>query len=66
MTLGNDERFTLSQHFLEDDEEVKPGANHEQVDDEFTEEKKKQLEILQSVVGKPIQQRIAKPAVEKK
>ncbi|XP_055677474.1 probable RNA-binding protein CG14230 [Lutzomyia longipalpis] len=45
----DDKRFALSEDFREDDDEVAG-----KVVDEFEDEKKKQLEILEGVVGRPL------------
>lgn len=53
MTIGNDDRFKISKHFLNDNEEHNV-EQHEKNDDDFTNEKNKGMEILQNLLGKPI------------
>ncbi|XP_011299971.1 nucleolar protein 8 [Fopius arisanus] len=54
VNLGNDPRFAMDERFLEDEEKEPEELNNEQDEDELTSEKNKQLEILQSVLGKPL------------
>ncbi|XP_076757107.1 putative RNA-binding protein CG14230 [Xylocopa sonorina] len=55
VTLGNDERFKLNEHFLEDDkrldENTSTGNNDES---DLRKEKELQLDILENILGVPI------------
>lgn len=55
ITLGNDARFTLDDHFMEDDrqtEESKPVEGTDECD--LQKEKERQLDILESILGTPL------------
>lgn len=59
-SIGNDERFAVDERFL-DDEDLEDKQKEEEAEeiDEYDDEKKKQLEILGSILGKPL---TAKPS----
>lgn len=56
--MGNDERFTIDKEHLNEDEEQEEDYEHEEPvqeqEDDFANEKKKELEILGAILGKPI------------
>ncbi|KAF7994107.1 hypothetical protein HCN44_011376 [Aphidius gifuensis] len=53
VTIGNDDRFKLNKQFLDDNEEHEVDQ-HENDDNDFANEKSKEMEILQKLLGKPI------------
>ncbi|CAL7940887.1 unnamed protein product [Xylocopa violacea] len=55
VTLGNDERFKLNEHFLEDDKKLDDNTsigNNDETD--LRKEKELQLDILENILGVPI------------
>ncbi|XP_074104617.1 uncharacterized protein LOC141531038 [Cotesia typhae] len=56
--LGNDERFTIDKEYLNEKEEQEEDYEHEEPvqeqEDNLAHEKKKELEILGAILGKPI------------
>lgn len=54
-TLGNDARFTLDDHFMEDDRQTEESKVVEGTDEcDLQKEKEKQLDILESILGTPL------------